>query len=206
MPNGASQHVPIRVIDLTFFEAYNEFIKKYPNVKVQRQAFEMKQPKNVRLMKDAKRLVCACTYHVNIDHMRKSLKNLLLMNDKPLIKDNADLVDRARCSSDKIACIAGTCKSCKNFKKLDVLNIDKLHCSKKCVVDKEDCSAQNHTLNVSLFKRTEYLHIGKTKKKLQLVDKVLTPAKFADLFKTTLIGFLCHWLNVNHKKKHMIRP
>ena len=26
----------------------------------------MKQPKNVRLMKDAKR---ACTYHVNIDHM-----------------------------------------------------------------------------------------------------------------------------------------
>ena len=94
--------------------------------------------------------------------MRKSLSHILLINDKPLIKDNADLIDRALCSSDKIACIAGICKSCENFKKLDEQNIDKLHCSKKCVADNEDCSAQNHTLKVSLFERTEYLHKGKT--------------------------------------------
>ena len=71
----------------------------------------MRRPKNVRLMKDVKRLVCASTYHVNIDHMKKSLNHLLLINDKLLIKDNADLVDRALSSSDKIACIAGICKS-----------------------------------------------------------------------------------------------
>ena len=63
-----------------------------------------------------------------------------------------------------------------------------LQCSKKCIAD-NDCSAQNHTLKVCLFERTEYLHTGKTKKKLQLVNKVLTPAKFVDLLKTTLIGF-----------------
>ena len=183
LPNGASPCVPIWVMEMTLFEAYNEFIKEYPNVKVQRRAFEMKRPKNVRTMKDAKRLVCAFTYHVSIDHVRKSLNNLLLINNKPLIKVNPDLVDRALCSSDKIACIAGMCKYCKNFKKLNELNIDKLRCSKKCVADNEDCSAQNHTLEVSLFERTEYLHKGKTKKKLQLVDKVLTPAKFVDLFK-----------------------
>ena len=148
-------------------------------------------------MKDAERLVCVCTYHVNIDHMRKSLNHLLLINDKPLIKDNADLVDRALFSSDKIACIAGICKSCK----LDELNIGKLHCSKKCVADNEDCSTQNHTLKVSLFERTEYLHKGKTKKKLQLVDRVLTLAKFVDLFKTTLIGFPCHRFSANHTSK-----
>ena len=104
-------------------------------------------------------------------------------------------------STDKIACIVGICKSCKNFKNLDELNINKLHCSKKCVADNEDCSAQNHTLKVSLFERTEYLHKGKTKRKLHLLDKVLTPAKFLDLFKTTLIGFPCHQFNGNHTSK-----
>ena len=44
----------------------------------------MKSSKNVRLMKDAKRIVCACPYHINIDHMRKSLNHLLLINDKQL--------------------------------------------------------------------------------------------------------------------------
>ena len=52
-------------------------------------------------------LVPVYAYHVKIDHMRKPLNHLLLMIGKPLIKDNADLVDRALCSSDKIACIAG---------------------------------------------------------------------------------------------------
>ena len=45
---GASQRVPIRVMEMTLLEAHNEFIREYPNAKVQRQAFEMKLPKNVR--------------------------------------------------------------------------------------------------------------------------------------------------------------
>ena len=61
---------------MTLFEAHNEFIKEYPNVKVQRWAFEMKKPKNVRLKKGAKRLVGACRCHVNIDQIRNSLNHL----------------------------------------------------------------------------------------------------------------------------------
>ena len=87
--------------------------------------------------------------------------------------------------------------SCKNFKKLDELNIYKLHCSEKYATDSEDCSAQNHTLKVTLFERTEYLNKGKTKKKLQLIGNVSTPAKFVDLFKTTLMGFPCYRFSVN---------
>ena len=86
---------------------------------------------------------------------------------------------------------------CKNFKKLEQLNIYKLHCSEKYVTDSEDCSAQNHTLKVTLFERTEYLNKGKTKKKLQLIGNVSTPAKFFDLFKTTLMCFSCYRLSVN---------
>ena len=40
------------------------------------------------------------------------------------------------------------------FQKIDELNDDKRHCSKKCVADNEDCSVQNHPLKVSLFERT----------------------------------------------------
>ena len=58
--------------------------------------------------------------------MKNSINHLLLINDQPLIKDNEDLVDKALCSSDKIACIAGICKSCENFKKLGEAKIDKL--------------------------------------------------------------------------------
>ena len=65
----------------------------------------------------------------------------------------------------------------------------------------EDCSAQNHTPKVSLSERAENLHKGKTKKNLRLVEKVFTLAKLADLFKTTLIGFLCHQFNVNQASK-----
>ena len=79
-------------MEMTLFEACNEFMKGYPNVNVQRWAFEMKWPKNVWLEKDAKRLFSACTYHVNIDIMRKSLNDLLLNNEKPLIKDDAYLL------------------------------------------------------------------------------------------------------------------
>lgn len=85
----------------------------------------------------------------------------------------------------------------KNFKKLEQLNIYKLHCSEKYVTDSEDCSAQNHTPKVTLFERTEYLNKGKTKKKLQLIGNVSTPAKFFDLFKTTLMCFPCYRLSVN---------
>ena len=65
----------------------------------------------------------------------------------------------------------------------------------------EDCSAQNHTPKVSLSERAENLHKGKTKKNLRLVEKVFTLAKLADLFKTTVIGFLCHQFNVNQASK-----
>ena len=133
--------------------------------------------------------------------MRNSLNHLLLINHRPSIKDNADLVDKALHSSDKIAYIAGICKSCENLKKLGEMNIGKLHCSKICVADNENCSAKNHILIVSLFERTEYLHKGQTKKKLQLVDKFLTPEKFVDLLKITLIAFPCHRFSVNYTSK-----
>ena len=113
------------------FDAYKLFVTEHPGIKVSRRNFEMQRPKHIRLKKDGKRLVCACTYLVNIDHLRKALNNLLSVNNKPIITNNADLLNKALCNSDKISGIAGLCRECHEFKKLDELSIENLHCSKK---------------------------------------------------------------------------
>lgn len=44
LSNDTSHGVPIRIIKMTLFEAYYEFMKEDTNVKVQRRVFEMKRP------------------------------------------------------------------------------------------------------------------------------------------------------------------
>ena len=135
----------------------------------------MQRPKRIRPKKDRKRLVCACMYHVNIDHLWKGLNNLLSVNNKLIITDNADLLNKPLCNSDKISYIAGFCRKCQEFKKLDELSIENLHCSKKCMIDQVDCTANTHTIKVNSFERADYLHKGNKKKKSQLVEKNVTP-------------------------------
>ena len=84
LPNGASQRVPIRVMEMTLFETHNEFIKEYANFKAQRRAFETKRRKNVKINEKCQK-TCLC-HLKNKDHIRNSLNHLLLINNKPLIK------------------------------------------------------------------------------------------------------------------------
>ena len=112
LPIGEQKHVPVRVMEVSLFDAYKLFVTEHPGIKVSRRNFEMQRPKHIRLKKDGKRLVCTCTYHVNIDHLRKALNNLLSVNNKPIITDKADLLNKALCNSDKISGIAGLCKEC----------------------------------------------------------------------------------------------
>ena len=127
LPNDEQKHVPVRVMEVALFDAYKLFVTEHPDIKVSRGNFEMQRPKHIRLKKDGKKLVCACTYHVNIDHLWKGLNNLLSLNNKPIITDNADLLNKALCNSDKISCIAGLCRECQEFKKLDELSIENLY-------------------------------------------------------------------------------
>ena len=43
-----------------------------------------------------------------------------------------------------------------------------------------------------------YLHKGNTKKKIQLVEKNVTPKMLVALLKEKLKGFACHQFNVSH--------
>ena len=75
LPNGERKHVPVRVTEAALFDAYKLFVTEHPGIKVSRRNFEMQRPKHIGLKKDGKRLVCACTYHVDIDHLQKALNN-----------------------------------------------------------------------------------------------------------------------------------
>ena len=84
LPNGEPKHAHVRVLEIAFFDAYKVS-------KLSEETLKMQRPKHIRVKKDGKRLVCACTYHVNIDHLRKALNNLLSVSNEPIITDNVDL-------------------------------------------------------------------------------------------------------------------
>ena len=173
-------------MEVALFDACKLFVTEHPGIKVSRRNFEMQRPKHIRLKNDGKRLVCAYTYLVNIDHLRKAANNLLPVNNKPIIRDNADLLNKALCNSDKISRIAELCSECQEFKKLDELSTENLHCSKKCMIDQVDCTAQTHTIKVNFFEQ------GNEKKKIQLVEKNLTATLFVAVLEEKLKGFACH--------------
>ena len=180
------------------FDAYKLFVTEHPGIKVSRRNFEMQRPKHIRLKKVGKRLVCACTSRVNIEHLWKALNNLLSVNNKPMITDNTDLLNKALCNSDKISCIAGLCRECQEFKKLDELSIENLHCSKKCMIDQVDYAAKIHTIKVELFEQVDYLHKANKKNQIQLVEKNVTPKMFVAVLKEKFKGFACHQFNVSY--------
>ena len=84
LPNGEPEHAHVRVLEVAFFDAYKVS-------KLAEETLKMQRPKHIRVKKDGKRLVCACTYHVNIDHLRKALNNLLSVSNEPITTDNVDL-------------------------------------------------------------------------------------------------------------------
>ena len=78
------------------------------------------------------------------------------------------------------------------FKKLDELSIDNLHCSKKCMIDQVHCTAKTHNIKVNLFEQADYLHKGNKKKNIQLVKKNVTPKLFVVVLMEKLKGFAYH--------------
>ena len=101
--------MPVGVMEVALFDAYKLFVTENPGIKVSQRNFEIQTPKEIRLKKDGKRLVCACTYHVNIDHLWKALSNLLSVNNKPMKEFNTMLPSQLQVPSKerlRISCTA----------------------------------------------------------------------------------------------------
>ena len=197
---GVYHRVPIRVMEVTLKKAYDTFKAEYPEVKISRRAFEIQRPKNIRLRRYAQRLQCCCTYHTNMDYIRKACNTMFINNGKPTPFPNSDaLISFALCEPNSIKCIFRVCATCKTFPKIDELAITSLKCSKSCM--KENINCTEHTVKVKQFERITYMHKGSEKKKLKLVDKMLTPIELVLLLKEKLNKFPMHRFNVQQTAK-----
>ena len=135
-----------------------------------------------------------------MEYVRKSCNHILIINGKEaVLQSNDTLLDNALCNKTSLKCIMGVCSQWKKFPKIDDLKIDQLKCSKSCVKENNDC--KSHTVKVKQFERVTYMHKEKEKKKLQLVDKSLTPCELVELLKSKLVNFARHRFNVQHTSK-----
>lgn len=192
---GVYHRVPVSVMEVTLKKTYDTFKGKYPNVKISQRGFERLRPKNIRLRCYAQRLQCCCTYHTNMDYIRKACNILFIKNGKPSPFPNSDtLISSALCEPNLIQCISRICATCKTFPKIDELAITSLKCSKSCIKENNDCT--KHTVKVNQFERVAYIHKEKEKKKLKLVDKMLTLNELVLLLKNKLDKFPMHRFNI----------
>ena len=85
------------------------------------------------------------------------------------------------------------------FPKIDRLAISSLKCSKSCYKVNKDCT--KHIIKMCQFDRVVYNHKGKEKKKLKLVDKMITLSELVLLLKEKLNKFPVHRFNVQQTAK-----
>ena len=155
------------------------------------------RPRNVRLRKMAQIAVCCCTIHVNVDYLRKAAIRYcqIIGQNSTTISCNEKLCDNILCEEPNIKYYHRKCTDCK-AKSLTWLK--NLKCSSKCYVENVDCHAQDHVISFKQFKRIEYFHGGKSKKKLSLNDKSVTLKEFVQYFHEEIETFAGHSFNLKH--------
>ena len=102
------------------------------------------------------------------------------------MQNNDQLMSTILCDPNSLKCVFGLCSECKLFSNFDKLEIPSLKCSKSCFMKNEKCSEEGHTVKIQQFERVKYIHKGKEKKKIQLIDKHLKLTELCELFKDKL--------------------
>ena len=192
--------VPVRVMEVTLKGAFRTFKEANPAIKIGQRSFENLRPKYIRLRRYAQRLQCCCTYHTNMNYVRKAVNKLFLKNEKPApFPDNDAVISATLCEVNSLKCIMRLCSACKSFPKIDALKITDLKCSASCFKDDKDCS--DHTVLLHQFDRVAYMHQGKEKKKLKLLDRVIKLSILVQLFKEKMLTFPLYSINVTQTAK-----
>ena len=121
---------------------------------------------------------------------------MVIVKDYPF--PNSDvLVSAALCQPNSLKCILCVWLQCKIFSKINNLQIPSLKCSKSCVKENSDCE----TIKVKQFERVSSIQKQQEEKKLQLVNKMLTPSELLGLLKNKLEQFPRHRFNVQQTVK-----
>ena len=192
---------------LVFFQkVYDLFKAEHPEVKIKPSLFYSLRPRNVRLAREARRLLCCCTYHQNVEYLRKAIHRVMALNGSQQIihfTDNTSLTNLIVCDERSIQCIFGQCEKCKGYPQLDVTMeaMKQFKCSKECTKKNIDCFDKKHTIRVLQYERITYQHKGKDKKKIELVDKQLQFDVIIETLRGKMKDFPRHRFNIDHTKQ-----
>ena len=91
----------------------------------------------------------------------------------------------AICDAKSLRYVLGKCKDCNAFTKIDKLKIESL----KCCIKKAAKRLQISHSKVSQFECVTYIHQGKEKKKIALVEKMVKLDELVHLLKLKLKAF-----------------
>ena len=173
--DGVQERVCLRILEKTLEKVFEMFCKDNPNEKIKQQTFEQLQPKNVRLRRTAKQMVWCCTIHTNINYLRQAaIRYCNISNNSQTIINalgtNENLCNYYTCPIATTACIQRVCDICCN----KTLLAEPIICSKEYAEKGIDCEAQKHKIHFKQFEHIDYEHAGKIKKKLSLIDKIMS--------------------------------
>ena len=131
--DGVQERVCLRILEKTLEKVFEMFCEDNPNEKIKQRTFEQLRPKNVRLRRTAKRMVCCCTIHTNINYLRQAaIRYCNISNNSQTIINalgtNETLCNYYTCPIVATACIQRVCDICCN----KTLLAEPTKCSKEC--------------------------------------------------------------------------
>jgi hypothetical protein len=194
-PKLYTSHV-IYVLEKTQTEAYLEFKKAQPDIKISQRMFDKCRPFFVRPVRQQDRQTCCCRYHVETKSLFKSCMNFRkkILSDKEdeienvpenvvLFNSLSEVGDATLCPATEgnidIACLDRKCDQC-GVQNLQLLPEEK---------NKSDDAPMVQ------WETYEYVNIkvkNKTIKKLMLVKKETCPGDMFDSFLKMLTTFAAH--------------
>lgn len=185
-PRVYASHM-LHVLELTQTEAFNEFQRLRPDVKISQRLFERYRPFFVRPVREKDRETCLCRYHVEANivfRACKSVRRNLIdkmegVDDISSFDSLGDVIKETMCQQQTSACINRKCKNC------GVQNLELL---------KEEMDTSQSAEKVT-WQKYEYNTVstnGKDLRKLRLVTVNSTVGELFTYFMHLLEKFPAH--------------
>ncbi|GFR80390.1 (S)-beta-bisabolene synthase [Elysia marginata] len=104
---GEKMKVQKKILLSTVMEAYQQFKKENPDVKIGKSLFASLRPSHILPVSDKDHNVCCCKYHENLELLGQGLKTLI-----PALPDTKTLLNMTVCDPDNVEFNLGDCARC----------------------------------------------------------------------------------------------
>ena len=157
-------------MEKTLNQTFAMFKSEFCNLKIGKTIFQILRPGNVCLKGAAKRLVCCCLYHQNIEYLQKAVAHILRINkrDTTNFGNNKNICKFLLCDDKNILCINQICETCSSFPELSdfIRTFSQLHCSDDCLKKTKNCVT--HKVKCRQYEQATYEHKGEQKRSFWL--------------------------------------